>query len=788
MRRPDLNINYLHFSVRYLTRHKFFTSLHVFGLTLGISIALVIFLFIRYELSFDPIERTYRVNSTWLQSNKEFDIYATPIPLAEVLRREVPGVEKVAIALPQYKSTVAITPEKVFAQEHILVAEPGFLDIFNVEIIRGDKHALTRPFEALISQSTAEKFFGNEDPIGRSFRYRSKYDIKVAGVFRDLPGNTSMPASMLLSYTDDSEFSAGDTWYFGGGEWVKLNAITYVVCDDPSFVETRLIDIASRYISRSSPEDKVTATLSLQPVSDIHLDAARFGGGPWVKAIDSKWLAIFGVIGFAVLFLAVINFINLSTAQAIVRTREAGIRKTTGAGRTELLLQFLMEPLVLVFVSGVLAVSIAAFITTNINQLLGKHIQFSVLAEPMSVLMIFFALLFIAVVAGWYPAWIISGATLRHITQAKGIGMRKTLVVFQFAISAILLTTVFALTRQVNFIKSIDLGFERKGIVNINVPDSAHKQSFITKVKMIPGVVNASLSRTAPISVDHWWNMMGKPGSEEIKVVCAIYADEEYYKVYNLKLISGRIPAPTDNPIHPVIVNEQLLKVLDLGSPDEAVGKQFNWQGTAEIVGVVADFNSEPLHYSIGPALIFQEPEVYSHANIRFDESTNESTLAAIESLWKSEFISEPYEPKILDDEIDSYYKTESTTYTLFFVFAGVAVLISCLGLLGLCVFATVRRVKEISIRKVLGASVENILVLLSSQFMKVVVIACIVATPMAWFSIDFLLGFYAYRIDLTWELLVLPMIVLIMIALITMLTQTIKASMTDPAKNLRSE
>ena len=796
----------LRFSIRYLKKQSFFTTLHIAGLTLGISVAVTIFLFIKYELSFDSWSakagRTYRINSTWSESGRQFDLYATPLPLADVLRTEVQGLEHVAMVLPQFRSTVAISPDRVFSQENIIIAEPDFVDIFDIEVLQGDRQALRRPYQALLSRSTAQKFFGNEDPVGRSFRYRSQFDIKVSGVFRDLPGNSSLRASILMSYTDDKNFTSnGGTWYFGGAEWTTLKAITFAVLEpgaDPSLVQSRLDKVAEQHINKSRPNREITAALVMQSLSDIHLDATRFGGGPWVKAMDFKWIIVFAGIGLAVLFLACVNFVNLSTAQAIVRTKEAGIRKVAGARRHQLIFQFLVEPLILILISSALAVFVSSFSIDRINQLFDREIEFSAIATPSSIVTILLALVLTAIAAGLYPAWLIAcvnpATSLKPGTQVGGFAsitwLRKTLVVFQFCISAVLITTVFTIGRQVDFIRAQDLGFRRDSIATIELPDKTRMKSFAERVRMIPGVKEVSLSRSAPISNDHWWNTMGTIGETEEESVCVIYGDELFYKVYGLKLISGRIPVSSvvGNEIHQVVVNEKLLHALSLGSPEEAIGKRFSWAGTAEVVGVVANFNNEPLHYEIAPALIFQDDEVYKQASIRFDGELNQSVLLAIESLWKNEFPSEPFEAKILNDEIGNFYKTESTMYNLFFVFAGVAVVISCMGLLGLSVFATVRRRKEISIRKVLGASIENILLLLSGQFMKVIGVACLIALPASWLGIDFLLGFYAFRIDLTWELLLLPMILLMVIAFITLLTQTVRASLSNPVESLKSE
>ncbi len=802
----NMMIPNIRFSIRYLVRQKFLTAVHIIGLTMGIGVAFVILLFIQNELSFEKwnsrADRIYRVNSSWQQMGMNFDIYKTPTPLAEVLRKEAAGIERVAKAFPQFQGTVAVTPDRVFSQDHILIAEPSFLDIFDIEIINGDKHALARPYQALISESIAAKFFGDEDPIGKSFKYRNKYDINVAGVYRDIPANTNLPASMLISYIDDPEFTGnGGAWYFGGQEWTTLNAMTFVLLEDrvdPATLRNTLNGIADRDINNVARTNDIRGSFSMQPLRDIHLDSDKFGGGPWVPSIDTKWLYIFGAIGIAILFLACANFVNLSTAQAIVRSKEAGIRKTIGAGKNQLIVQLLTEPLILILVSTMLALGVAMVMTSQVNLLFNKQIALSALATPtlLSGTMLF--LFLIGLVAGLFPAWLIArtnpATSLKPgsaiVGNATVSWIRKTLVVTQFAISAILMTVVFSIAKQAQFLHSKDLGFRKDGIIMINVPNQAAMESFVNKANTIPGVAGISLSRSAPISDDHWWNGMGKTSDKEDQTACIIHCDEKFFDVYDLKLISGRIPPRQDTIIdaRTVVVNEKMIQALDLGSPEEAIGKRFGWSGDAEIVGVVADFNSLPLHSGIYPLIFYQEREVFTHANVRIDDPTDQAIFDNLERIWKKEFPSEPYEPKMLNEEIHGYYKSEATTYTMFIVFAVIAVVISCLGLLGLCVFATVRRIKEISIRKVLGASVKNILFLLTSQFIKVVAIACALALPAAWYCVDFLLGFYSYKIDITAELFLIPLLLLISIALLTTMTQTMQASLSNPVKNLKSE
>jgi hypothetical protein len=322
-------INNLRFTVRHLFRQKTNSALHITGLTLGMSVCLLIGLFIRYETSFDSYhdkaDRIYRVNSVFREGEIKFDLYATPIPLAEAIRNEVTGVEKVTFTRAQFKTVVEINPQKLFKQEHALIVEPEFLDIFKIEVVSGNGYkALRTPYQALLAESVAEKFFGKEDPIGKTFKYKNKFIITVGGVIRDMPPHTNLPASMLLSYVNNQEFlDNGDTWYFGDFAWAKISASTYFVLADnsnPEKIKSQLKQIADRNINAApSLNNKIKGDFEIQPLGAIHFDTQRFGGGPWVSAISRSWLWFFIGIGIIVLTLACINFLNLSTAQAFAR-------------------------------------------------------------------------------------------------------------------------------------------------------------------------------------------------------------------------------------------------------------------------------------------------------------------------------------------------------------------------------------------------------------------------------------------------------------------------------------
>ncbi|MEO7988425.1 MAG: ABC transporter permease [Chryseolinea sp.] len=795
-------INNIQFSFRHLRRQKTNTFIHVFGLTLGISACLLIALFIHHELSFDSEQvnanQTYRINSVWKESEKQFDLYATPIPLAQTLRKDATGLKHVTQVLPQFGSVIEINGEKHFKQEHILIAEPEFFDIFKVNLIAGEgRKALSKPYQAILSEAAALKLFGKEHPVGKVFRYRNEFDITVAGVMRDFPSNTSLPATILISYVDNENFlNNGDTWYFGNLAWTKLQASTFVVLEEntsPDKIEEQLNSIANKNINASPELDKtIRGSFEMQALRDIHLDDSRFGGGPWVKAISPSWLWIFGAIGVIVLSLACINFLNLSVAQGITRAKEVSVRKVIGAKRIQLVTQFLIEACLITLVAGMLSFLTARFLLQPLNLILNKDLDYQFLQSPSIIFSFLIALLLLGIIAGLYPSLVIARfRPLELLKSAKTSWLQQGLVVSQFTISATLAISVLLIARQVSFMRSKDLGIEKENILQVPLDDKESANAFVNKVRNIAGVKEISLSRSAPISNDHWWNTISTDETSERKSVCAVYGDANFYSVYGLQLLSGRIPQQStidDTLVSKVVVNEKLLEELNLGSSQEAIGKHFWWGSEAEITGVVANFNCEPLHYAISPILIRQDPTVYTQANIKLEYVQNSSTLGDIEVAWKKYFPDGVYESKFLVEDIDAFYKTESKFYSLLLVFAALAIGIACMGLWGIASFVTLRRVKEVSIRKVLGATVSNILSLLLRQFLRPVILAGVIALPLSWYAANAILSNYAYQVSITWDLFAVPVFILIFISIVTVGAQTIKTSLTNPANNLRSE
>lgn len=811
-------LNNFRLALRHLTRQKLNTFLHIVGLTLGMGVCLLIGLFLRYELSFDTYHKlanhTYRVNSVWIDTGNKSQHYSTPLPLADALRTDITGPEVVVRAHPLNEETVEINSQKIFKQPHMLVVDPSFLDVFTVEVVEGNaREALSKPFQALLTETTAKRFFGNEDPIGKTFTYQSKYHITVAGLIRDLPANTHLPASMLLSYVPDENFLGNGPSY-----WTNVNGTqTYVVLPEGYNVvdlQKQLNVLADKNINSDPNMPKnFKSEFDVQPLGDIHFNSSYDGGSHWVKAVNTSWLWFFAIIGLAVLVLACINFVNLSTAQALTRAKEVGVRKSVGAGRFHLITQFLREAWILTAVSGILSIALAQVSLPFINTLLEKRISFNVLESTGLMTALASGIFLTGLLSGLYPAWIIArfnpvktlkaGATLAG--DQGSYWLRRMLVILQFTISAGLLIAVILISQQVNYLRSKSLGFNKDNVINVNIPSAKKAQMLAGELANIRQIKDITFSTSAPSSNEHWGTVMSQTDGNDPnrKHTMMILADDNFCKMYGFKLLAGRLLEPSDTTyssrsiaedkqISKIVVNEKFIREIGFKSNEEALDKRI-WfgmnSGKADIVGVVADFNTGSLHAHIGPTLITSYPNVYGQVGIKVEAGSNlPETIDEIEKAWKKVYPDGVFEFKFLDAQIDSFYKAETRLYQLFKVFAGLAMLISCLGLWGLSTLSAQQRTKEIGIRKVLGASVNAIVMMLSKDFFMMVLIALAVGSPLAYYLVNNWLQTFAFHIDIGWEVFVLAGVASLVIALVTVSFQAIKAGIANPVDSLRNE
>lgn len=808
--------------LRRFSRQKLTTTLHIVGLTLGICVCLLIGLFIRHELSFDTYhqkaDRIYRVNQVWADFGKKEFHFSTPFPLADAIRKDIAGVEHVTKIHHPYNNIIEINPEKRFKQEFVMMTDPEFFDVFDIRVVEGNpKQAMSKPYQAILTESTAKKFFGKENAIGKIFKYKDKYNVTVGAIIEDFPGTMHLPASLILSFSNDEQYLGTSPTHWGG----VSGGTTFIVLPKgtrptnslkASFrgIYDKTVNKEPWMLERKGSYNDV----ELQPLSDVHFNSKYAGGGQWVKAINTSWLWFFGSVGLAVLALACINFINLSTAQALSRAKEVGVRKTIGAGIFQLIRQFLGEALLLVFISGILGIIITKLVLPYVNTLVEKQISFDIISSPLLMAALISGIFITAMMAGLYPSWLICkfqpAATLKTGSVNAGSQssfLRKGLVITQFTISVCLLIGLLLIGKQMEYMRNKNLGFEKDNIVVVSLPDEPsmnNKELFRSELGKIAQIKDVSFS-TASFTGDNWGTIMSLKGDNdpESKPVTLMLADNHFTELYGFKLKAGRFlqaadtnfiseSVPQGQRFAKSVVNEKLIKTLGFSTPQEALGKRF-WIGmngwTADIVGVVGDFNTTSLHEDIKSTLITTAPVFANRAGIKIQARSDiPATINNVNSAFKKVFPDGIFEFNFLNDQLDALYKTESRLYSLFKIFSVLAMLISCLGLWGLVNFAAQKRVKEIGIRKVLGASIANIVSLLTKDLIILVSIAIAIASPLAYYGINKWLQGFAYRIEVGWQVFAIAAIVALLIALVTVSIQAVRAAISNPIKSLRTE
>ncbi|HSU27174.1 MAG TPA: FtsX-like permease family protein, partial [Chitinophagaceae bacterium] len=718
-----------------------------------------------------------------------------------------------------FQSIIEIDPTRRFKQDHVMMTDPEFLDVFDVKATEGNAYvALRTPYQAVLTETTAKKFFGNEDPIGKTFTYNDSFHITVGAVIKDFPVNTHLPASMLLSFAANEKYLMTSPDHYGSTSGGSTFIVLPKGTKPGTGLMTALSSIYDRFLNNQSWMGKDShVEMELQPLGNIHFTSKYGSGGQWVQAINTRWLWFFGGVGLAVLLLACINFINLSTAQALTRAKEVGVRKSIGAGRLQLITQFLSEALLLVLFSAIAGVIVAKLALPYINELAGKQIRFDILHSPSLFISLLAGVLLTALLAGIYPAWVITQFRPATTLKSGSVNanpqpafLRKGLVVAQFTISVCLLIGLLLIGRQMNYLRHKDLGFDKDNIVMVPLPSNTTQPGrdlLTAELRTIPAVKTWSFSTSPPSGGEdtHWGTYMSLSGRDDPnrKHVTLIMSDDKFCPLYGLHLKAGRLftiddtiaiskSLPEEQRFPRSVVNEKLVQQLGFPSNEAALGKRF-WIGMngwhAEIVGIVADFNIGSLHEAIEPTLITHYLSVCKEVGIKIGSGTDiPATISRINGAYKKVFPGGIFEFNFLDQQLDALYKTESRLYSLFKIFSVLAMLISCLGLWGLIAFAAQQRVKEIGIRKVLGASVPNLVALLARDFIVLVGISIAIAAPVAYWGIHKWLQDFAFRINIGASAFVIAGAVAILIALITVSFQAIKAAIANPIKSLRTE
>jgi putative ABC transport system permease protein len=801
--------NYFKTAFRNIKRNKSYAVINVLGLAIGIATSLLIFLVIQFETSFDNFHskknNIYRVCTEF--HNQDGASYSGGIafPVAPQLRLDFPQLKEVACIFRMGDGQITVqsdanNQQKKLHEDNIFYAEPMFFKMFDFSFLAGNATtSLTEPNSVVLTQKIAEKYFGDwKSAIGKIIKHDNKYTYKVTGILKNVPANTDFPLSVVVSYATLKNTGIERNL----NDWVSTfsDACTFVVL--PSELSPVKFNAQLRSFAKShKPAEYSKDAFVTQPLSEIHYDD-RFGNFT-SHTFSHSLVKALALIGIFLISIACVNFINLATAQAVNRSKEVGVRKVLGSNRFQLAFQFLGETALITVSAAVIAVIITETALPFLNKLLVVKMTMNFISNPILILFILIVSLLVTLLSGLYPAIILSGfnpvTALKSKISSKmvgGISLRRALVVLQFAIAQILIIGMLIVVSQMNFFRNASLGFDKAAIINVPVPGDSISHTKIDYLRnnllRDPDIKNVSFSYASPSSDGNWESdfkfdhaTKNTDFSANLK-----WADVDYFKTYNMQFVAGRPYYPSDT-IREFVVNETLLRKLGVRNPNDIIGKELNfWDGAfkASIVGVVRDFNSYSLRQPMAPVVLSTWKSVYQTINIKMKPGTKKATLANVEKLWNEAYPEYVYQYKFLDETIANFYKQENQLSMLYKIFAGIAILISCLGLYGLVSFMAVQRTKEVGIRKVLGASVQNIVYLLSKEFTLLIIIAFVISAPVAYYIMHKWLQNYTYRIELGAFIFLLAIISSLIIAWITVGQRAIKAALANPVKSLRTE
>ncbi len=794
--------NYIKIAWRNLRRNKAYAFINVFGLSLGIACSIVIFSLVSYHLSFDTFhknkDRIYRIVTEWHDDQVDHS-RAVPTPVGKAFRIGYTYADKTARIIDFNNQLITINDskenKKFKEEEGVAFTEPEFFDIFDFPLVKGNKTTvLKNPNSAIITESQAKKYFGTDDPIGKTIKINNKTDYQITGILKDLPSNTDRKQQIYLSYSnliDQSKWMANDSSWGG----VNSGSQCFVLLKasvTPEQASTGLKQIVkNNYTGR----DVNVWQFKLQPLADMHFNTDFDGDA------DKKYLWAFFFIGLFLIVTACVNFINLATAQALNRSKEIGIRKVLGSLPSQLFWQFIAETALITFIAIIFAFVLAAFGLPYINTLFKTEITLHLFTN--TALLVFTVAIFILVtfLSGSYPGLILARfqpvLALKSKLSQKDIGgfsLRRILVVTQFAISQMLIIGTIVIASQMHYSENSDLGFRKDAIIMLPIPiaDKVKTSTLHTRLMNIGGVEDVSVCYAPPASGSN--NNTGlrydTRAEDEHWSINEKFADENYLKTFGIKLVAGRNFYASDTT-REFLVNETFVKKLNLKSPSEVIGKRLAINGgsvTAPIVGVVKDFYNYSFHSDIAAICIMPSVSNYRRAAVRINMKNLKPALASMETVWNETYPEYLFDYAFLDDTIAKFYELDNVMLKLIEGFAGIAILIGSLGLYGLVSFMAVRKTKEIGVRKVLGAGILNILWLFGKEFTRLLMIAFVIAAPLAWWVMHKYLEDFKNRIEIGAGIFILAIASTFIIAALTVGYRSVKAALTNPVKSLRTE
>jgi predicted permease len=787
------------------------------GLSVGISACLAIWLIVRYEFSFDTFhsdkERIYRVVSDFVFSGEQYHNSGVSAPVPLAMREEFTGLEQVApvhdLHMKVLLKDVQGNPQ-IFEKSKTASTDPHYFDIFRYEWVEGNpRMALSEPYKVVLTESEAHKFFGNlalKDIMGKTLDYANYSDtvsFTVTGIVKDWKENTDLDFKSFFSFSTLSQIDKWkknyniDRWDNTNGSsqaFIKLAAGT-----TPAQIRAQFPAFEKKHI-KDEPNSKTS--YNLQSLSDIHFNHTYMGNHRLAHL--PTLYALMGVAGFLIL-IAAINFINLTTAQSLQRAKEIGVRKVMGSSKLHLILQFLSEAFLITTLAVILSLTLTPPILYFFKSFIPEGVVFK-MSDTQNLLFLAVLTLATTLLSGIYPAWMISSfqpvEALKNHTSHKGTRksrLREALIVFQFAVSLVFIIATLIVGNQIQYLLNKDMGFSKDAIIFFQTDwrsEESKKQVLMEKIRQIPEVKQLSLSQSTPAEAGYSTTSAEfTEGGKNISTnIHNKTGDAEFIKLYDIKLIAGRNIRNSDS-LTEILVNESYTKMLGFSNPSQALNHSVKIGGDHlfPIVGVVADFNVMPLKESIKPLYIGCEPRYATTINIKLNTQNKElsgfkQAILKIESSWKEVYPNKKFEYHFFDETIANFYKNEQKTAQIMSAATSIAILISCMGLMGLVAYTIQQRTKEIGIRKVLGASVGQLVTLLSKEFLKLVLIAFVIAVPVAWYFTNKWLQDFAYRVNISWWIFAVAGVSALLVALLTVSFQAIKAALANPVKSLRTE
>ncbi len=800
--------NYLKIALRNLLKFKAYSFINVLGLAIGIAACMMILLYINDELSYDKFntkaDQIYRVHTDGKLAGHEINIAFSPQPLGETLVQDYPEVIQYTRLMPN-RTMLIRYKDNVFNESNFFWADSTIFDVFTIPFIEGDpKTALTQPHTVVLTEKLAKKYFGKEDPMDKIMKFEDGTPYTVKGVVKNCPENAHFHYDMFASI---ASLGMRDTKF-----WINNNFYTYILLKKGvpgSELAAKLPEFARKYagpqlkeLFGASYEDLQKSgnayEFHMQPLTSIHLHSHL--DYELEPNSDIKYIYIFSIIALFILLIACINFMNLSTARSTLRSKEVGMRKVLGSNKSQLIKQFLAESILMTFIAVLVAVVLVEVFLPSFDHLAGKDLSISYFNNWLTIPLLFLTVLVVGLLAGSYPAFFLS--SFKPVTVLKGkynnsgsAWLRSGLVVFQFAISIILFIGTFVVYGQLKYVQQTNLGFDKDHVLVIQRAWALEKNAdtFKNELKNNTHIVSASNADNIPGRI--FGQTVFKPeGSQSPQqyILAIMSTGYDFAKTMKLKLLEGRyfsLENPTDSDA--VVLNESAVKLMGIKNP---LGKRIMYPGrTPEdnfltIIGVLKDFHFESLHQKIRPLVITLDRGQTAYLPVRISPTDVQGSVAFIEKEWKKFVPNKPFEYFFLNDDFNKLYQSEQKTGEIFTAFSVLAIFIACLGLFGLAAFTAERRTKEIGIRKVMGASIPGIVILLSKEFTKWVLLANIIAWPVAYYFMNNWLQNFAYRINPGLGTFLLSGVIALFIALITVSFQAVKVAVANPVNALRSE